>query len=892
MTRIFIALTTALVVLLTRSPTGQTPQAELSAANLAWEAGDYVTALETYLRLLRGPAAAAVLEPIALQTGELFQTEEITTDGVAPRFSRDGHVIVYEVGTGLRARTRLVRTADGRALVAELPGRGAEVAPGGDRVAYLRVAPTDEVREAERALEALAPDAPQRGAARQRLSWLLLKSSDIVVRDLASGREVVLRRDGLLVASLAWSADGHAVYCMGAREGEPDRSDIYTASESAPPVRLTDADGVKVSPLVDPTGQVLVYTVVAATSPANPFRPPQTPGGGPAGGAGRGQPPPQAPAGQAGGQPAEGVAARAPSAPPQFGIVHLAARRTTVMTGISPALSADGSTLAYVVPGRENTLSVMPVGGAPVAVKTTPARLASPAVSPDGRRLAFQIMPREDWEIFVVDRDGRNEMRVTREIQHDVLPQFLTDTLLLAAVGEPRHRRSYLYDLNTLTRRRLFHNNTVRTVAPEYAWVATRDGTKLLVSAERDGDTVSPARGIYLVHLDRRVRREDVLARVEANLASEKTLRVRAQRLFAPIADEVRRVVSQVSVPHVYSYEKALFDFDSKHISRPGNRKAIDYLVQTYASFGYAPELQWFEARGALGGETANVLATLKGTENPDLMYAVSSHFDSTAAGPGADDDSSGTAALLETARVLARHPLPATVVFASFTGEEAGLLGSREFVRQAVEKRWRIVGALNNDTVGWANDHRLDNTIRYSNPGIRDVQHAAALGFTRLITYDALYYKGTDAAAYYDAWGDIVGGIGSYPILGSPHYHQPHDVLETINHELVAEVAKTTVATIMLLASSPSRVQKLTVANGNDGVVEVTWDRSPERSVQEYIVAVGPNRDSLEERLRVREPRARLARVPPGWVVAVKAVNARGLEGWDWAWARVATKE
>ena len=129
---------------------------------------------------------------------------------------------------------------------------------------------------------------------------------------------------------------------------------------------------------------------------------------------------------------------------------------------------------------------------------------------------------------------------------------------------------------------------------------------------------------------------------------------------------------------------------------------------------------------------------------------------------------------------ILAGHPQPATIVFASFTGEEAGLLGSREFVRRAVADKLQVVGALNNDMIGWANDYRLDNTIRYSNPGIRDIQHAAAMQFTNLITYDALYYKSTDAAAYYEAYGDIVGGIGSYPVLGNPHYHQPHDLLET----------------------------------------------------------------------------------------------------------------
>ena len=192
---------------------------------------------------------------------------------------------------------------------------------------------------------------------------------------------------------------------------------------------------------------------------------------------------------------------------------------------------------------------------------------------------------------------------------------------------------------------------------------------------------------------------------------------------------------------------------------------------------------------------------------NPELVYVVSSHYDSVAIGPGADDDTSGTAALLETARIMAGHPMPATIVFASFTGEEAGLLGSREFVRRAVEGKVKIVGALNNDMIGWANDHRLDNTIRYSNPGIRDIQHGAAIEFSNMITYDALYYKSTDAAAYYEAYGDIVGGIGSYPVLGNPHYHQSHDLLEGINHQLVAEVAKTTAATLMLLASSPSRI-------------------------------------------------------------------------------------
>jgi hypothetical protein len=338
----------------------------------------------------------------------------------------------------------------------------------------------------------------------------------------------------------------------------------------------------------------------------------------------------------------------------------------------------------------------------------------------------------------------------------------------------------------------------------------------------------------------------------------------------------------------VYGYSFDLFQFDSKHVTQPGNAKARAYLEAAYRSFGYTDvRQQAFEARAGLDRPavpTANVLAVLPGTVHPELVYVISSHFDSRAEGPGADDNTSGTAVLLETARVLASRPQAATIVFASLTGEESGLLGSREFVRVAKAEGMRLAGVLNNDMVGWANDQRLDNTIRYSNPGIRDLQHQAALGFSDLITYDAFYYKSTDAQAFYDGYGDIVGGIGSYPVLGNPHYHMPHDVLETINHRLVAEVAKTTVASIMYLASAPSRLTGLVVAAEGATGARVAWTPSPERDVVRYEVAWGPAGAPMRHRLEVTAPEATLRDAPVGTVVQVRAVNRRGLTGWDWA--------
>jgi hypothetical protein len=840
--------TAALLAALWMPVWGRAPETPLQSANLAWKRGDYVTALTAYLRILDSPDAAASLEAIALQTGELYRTTELTADGAAPAFSLDGRFISYEIGTGLARRTRIVRSDGTTTPVAELPGYGAAFSVDGSKLAYLRLEPTGELISTRTALtDAAVGERVQRQNA---LNDLIAAHARIVVRDMASERETTIDTGAIRKTSLVFGAN--AIFFSGtAPDGGGEQ--IFEVSEGRPAAaRTTGANKTLLG--MNAPGTALLFADRGA-------------GGGRGGGRG-------------------GAAAANPST---FGVLSLADGRTAIVTGSSPAFSRDGASLTYVArDGATNRLLVAPVSdpGHASVIRSGPERIDAPALSPDGTRVAFQMMPRDDWEIFVVNRDGKDEARITREIQHDIAPQFLSANRILAAIGEPRHRRSYLYDLAGPTRTRLFHNNTVRTIAPEYSWTATGDGTKILISAERDGDTVSPERGIYLMDLTRRVTREEVRARVQANLTSEQWLVRRGTKMFAPIAADVKRVVDAASVERIYSYEKTLFDFDSKYVTQPGNKLAAAFLYDTYKSFGYEPEYQPFEYRVRNGpsGQTANVVATLRGTVNPDLVYVVSSHYDSVAVGPGADDDTSGTAALLEAARILAGHPQPATIVFASFTGEEAGLLGSREFVRRAVAGKLNVVGALNNDMIGWANDARLDNTIRYSNAGIRDMQHAAAMQFSRLITYDALYYKSTDAAAYYEAYGDIVGGIGSYPVLGNPHYHQSHDLLEGINHQLITEVSKTTAATLMLLASSPSRLKDLKVDSFANGTAAVSWTPSPEKGITGYLVMNGPPSQPDARQLRVVKPAATLTGVAAGAVVAVKAVNAKGLEGWDWA--------
>jgi hypothetical protein len=876
--------------------------AALQRAADDWEKGDYVTALTTYQELLAGPDAAAVLEPIALQTGELFRTTGLTTDGANPVFAPDSRTFSFETGPGVAAGvasgaarlTHVRATASPATDLLTLDGGEASFCPDGRRVAFLRVPPSVEVTRAQEGIAA-ATTAAERAPRQAALARLIVRTGRIVVRDIGTGRDEDIGTGDLLKTGVTCAADG-AVLFAGALETDTTANQIYIGRAGSAPRALTQGDGFKIPSKIDAAGRTLLFVVPQQ----GPFRAAAAGGGR---GAGAGAPAPADPAAAPDTPPAAGGAGGGGgrgggfgNAAASFGILTIAGKSETV-NGLTPALSRDGRSVTWrtaaPTAGGEQRLLLAPADNlaAPIELHKGIERIDATAIAADGGRVAFQMMPKEDWEIYVVGRDGKNETRVTRDIQHDIVPQFLAGDRLVATIGEPRHRRSFLYEpapgAAGYTRTRLFHNNTIRTIAPEYIWIPSADGNRLLIVAERDGDTVSLPRGVYLMDLSTKVSVEEVKVRVAANLKAERALRENGRRLFAPMAQAVRAVTTQASAARAYQHEKALVDFDSKHITRPGNKLASEYLFNAYSSFGYTPEYQWFAPRGALGGQTANVVATLKGTVNPELIYVVSSHYDSVAIGPGADDDTSGTAALLETARIMAGHPMPATIIFASFTGEEAGLLGSREFVRRAVEGKVKVVGALNNDMIGWAKDNRIDNTIRYSNPGIRDIQHGAALEFTSMILYDALYYKGTDAASYYEAYGDIVGGIGSYPVLSNPHYHQTHDMLEGINYQQIAEVSKTTAATLMLLASSPSRLTGLTAAAAPGGAA-LSWTPSPETGVTGYLLTWGPADKPALHTLRVIQPKATLVGAAAGAAVRVKAVNAKGFEGWDWARATV----
>ena len=151
--RNLFVLTAAAAVLFGAAVAGRLNESPLQTAALDWERGDYISALDTYLRVLDSSTSPADLDAIALQTGELYRTTELTTDGALPRFSPDGRTLLYESGLGLARLTRLLPANGLTVAITELHGFGAVYSPDGTRIAYLAVRATPELTNAEAAIE-------------------------------------------------------------------------------------------------------------------------------------------------------------------------------------------------------------------------------------------------------------------------------------------------------------------------------------------------------------------------------------------------------------------------------------------------------------------------------------------------------------------------------------------------------------------------------------------------------------------------------------------------------------------------------------------------------------------------------------------------------------------
>ena len=284
-----------------------------------------------------------------------------------------------------------------------------------------------------------------------------------------------------------------------------------------------------------------------------------------------------------------------------------------------------------------------------------------------------------------------------------------------------------------------------------------------------------------------------------------------------------------------------------------------------------------------------NVVATLKGTqpESTDRIYVVSGHYDSMCNtptdakcdAPGANDDASGTAAVLEMARVMAKYEFDATIFFMAVAGEEQSLLGSTHFAEQAKQKSWNVDAMFTNDIIGntlGGNGVRDRGTVRVFSEGVPTNETPAEANTRRSVGGEndsasrqlARFIKETGdvfvpqlkvTLVYrrdrYGRGGDHIPFLErGYPAVRFTetnedfrHQHQNirvengvqfGDLPDFVDFAYVANVARVNAASLAALALAPSRPKGVTIlAQRLSHDTDLKWDANKEPDLAGYEI-------------------------------------------------------
>ncbi len=190
---------------------------------------------------------------------------------------------------------------------------------------------------------------------------------------------------------------------------------------------------------------------------------------------------------------------------------------------------------------------------------------------------------------------------------------------------------------------------------------------------------------------------------------------------------EIKKMIGEIKAENLEATVHKLVSFGTRHTLSDAKNKtkgigaAQQWVKSEFDKFALesngrlTSEIDYFTVKADgkrinVDSKIGNVMATLKGTDPTDnRVLIISGHLDSRvtdvmnvkANAPGANDDGSGVAAVIELAKVMSKRSFPATIIFVAVTGEEQGLIGARHLAEKAKEQNWNIVAMLNNDMIG-----------------------------------------------------------------------------------------------------------------------------------------------------------------------------------------------
>jgi hypothetical protein len=373
--------------------------------------------------------------------------------------------------------------------------------------------------------------------------------------------------------------------------------------------------------------------------------------------------------------------------------------------------------------------------------------------------------------------------------------------------------------------------------------------------------------------------------------------------------DQLRALLRQIDPDRIKATILRLVQFGTRHTASSqtdpvrGIGAATEWVFGQMQSFAAASSgrmtvqkqtfVQPVSATIPVPTTITNVIATLKGTASPERFYVVTGHLDSrvtdvlnfTDDAPGADDDGSGVAVVLELARLFATHQFPGTLVFATVAGEEQGLFGSSFMAKQMKAAGNDVQGMFSNDIVGasqaWDGTRPDPRTVRLFVEGIptavtsqqisimqstggendgathqlaRFVTDVAPASLTsmnvRVIWRRDRYLRGSDHLSFQQQ--SYPAARFTEPRENFNHEHQDvrvangvqfGDLAQFVDYDYTARVAKVNGAALWALATNPSTPKNLQIHTAppvgfpGTNFTTLSWNANPEADLAGYEV-------------------------------------------------------
>jgi len=335
------------------------------------------------------------------------------------------------------------------------------------------------------------------------------------------------------------------------------------------------------------------------------------------------------------------------------------------------------------------------------------------------------------------------------------------------------------------------------------------------------------------------------ITRTSLNFKNEKTSYQSDHTLNDP---EILNVISAVNQDSVTYFIQSLQSFQTRFLLADNRDSVASWIKSEFVRFGFTDVvLDSFLYQNIW---QKNVVATLPGSIMPDRVFVYGGHHDSYSSGnpvtfaPGADDNASGTAAVLEMARVmkLKNYQPECTIKFITFAAEEYGLWGSKHFADNAYNTGMDIKLMINHDMIS----HKYSAT-----PFLVDINDYsgsdafAGLAILSVANYSSLTptngsfnSSGSDS---YSFWQKGYHAVYFEEHDFSPFYHSPQDIISNNNMYFCSEVIKSSGALLMTTNKMPSSVNNFKLYDtGNGHFILAKWTRNSETDLSHYKIYYG----------------------------------------------------